>query len=227
MVSKRILGFYAFVDLWLLAAAALSIAMSIVWRAPNLMINFTLSSSDLTAGLVLGILLLVTFFISVFAVLQKNHVTIGLVILNWALIADAIVVLVVGSIIWFYSLHQRQNYFEIYKAVSPQTRLAIQDKFKCCGYFAFNDTTLDTSSGFCADPNNVNAFNLTTEAQFTCVAPITSFTDFTLNNVFSTIYGYMAILICLFLASLCIIHQRMETERFRKIDAKRGGRGFV
>jgi hypothetical protein len=153
MVSKRILGFYAFVDLWLLAAAALSIAMSFVWRAPNLMINFTLSDMDLTgaspphfsppytltihhhpplhvdtAGLVLGIFLLVTFFISVFAVLQKNHVTIGLVILNWALIADAIIVIVVGSILWFYSLRQRQNYFEVFKAVAPQTRLAIQDK---------------------------------------------------------------------------------------------------
>ena len=50
MVDKRLYGFYAFVDLWLLAAAALSIAMSVVWRAPNLMINFTLSDSDLTGA---------------------------------------------------------------------------------------------------------------------------------------------------------------------------------
>ncbi|KAI0818807.1 tetraspanin [Irpex lacteus] len=227
MVSKRILGFYGFVQLWLLAAAALSIAMSIVWKAPNLMINFTFHDIDLTAGLVLGIFLIVTFFISVFAVLQKNHVTIGLVILNWTLIADSVVVLVVGTIIWFYSLHQRQNYFEVFKASSPQTRIEIQDKFKCCGYFAFNDTTMETSSGFCSDPTVANRFNFSTPEQFACVGPINSFTDFTLNNTFTTIYGYMAILIALFLASLCIIHQRVETERFRKIDAKRGGRGFV
>lgn len=60
----------------------------------------------------------------------------------------------------------------------------------------------------------------------------------------------MAVAICLFLASLCVIHvvrpqssafalemrsspslslalQRREKERFRKIDAKRGGGGFV
>jgi hypothetical protein len=59
----------------------------------------------------------------------------------------------------------------------------------------------------------------------------------------------MAIIICLLLASLCIIkkvrsytiplfnisfndyhpshQQRQEDERFKKIDAKRGGRGFV
>lgn len=71
----------------------------------------------------------------------------------------------------------------------------------------------------------------------------------TLNNIFSTIYGYMAIVILLFLASICVIYkvcaltgssyirfsstlismfvQRHEEQRFRKIDEKRGGRGFV
>ena len=48
MVSKRILGLYGFTQLWLLAAAALSIAMSVVCRAPNLMMNFTLHDIDLT-----------------------------------------------------------------------------------------------------------------------------------------------------------------------------------
>ena len=83
------------------------------------------------AGTVLGIFLAITFFISIFAVLQRNHVTIGLVILNWVLIADAVVVLVVGSILWFFSLRQRENYFEAYKASSNQTIVDIQDKVSC------------------------------------------------------------------------------------------------
>jgi hypothetical protein len=59
------------------------------------------------------------------------------------------------------------------------------------------------------------------------------------------VYGYMAVILCLLLASLCVIKkvtsipfkcqsqqlnfnsQRQEDERFKKIDAKRGGRGFV
>lgn len=62
------------------------------------------------------------------------------------------------------------------------------------------------------------------------------------------VYGFMAIVLCLLLASLCVIkkvclytfqmftifneknlycRQRQEDERFKKIDAKRGGRGFV
>lgn len=63
----------------------------------------------------------------------------------------------------------------------------------------------------------------------------------------SQIYGFMAITVCLMLASVCVINkvrratlpfrpssshlviavQRKEDERFRKIDAKRGGKGFV
>ena len=42
------MGIWAFVDVWLLAAAILSIVMSIVWRRPNLMLNLTLSSTQLT-----------------------------------------------------------------------------------------------------------------------------------------------------------------------------------
>ena len=73
-----------------------------------------------------------------FAIAQRNHVTMGLVLLNWVLIADAIAVLVVGTIIWFFSLQQRNNYFAVYKSVSAQTRIQIQDKVRwsciCSGF---------------------------------------------------------------------------------------------
>ncbi|KIP10324.1 hypothetical protein PHLGIDRAFT_250778 [Phlebiopsis gigantea 11061_1 CR5-6] len=226
MVSKRIMAFYGFVDLWLLAAGLLSLIMSLLWRAPNLMLNFTLSNSDLTAGTVLGIMLLITFVISIFAVAQRNHVTAGLVFLNWALIGDAVAILVIGTIMWFYSLRQRNNYFEVFKAQSPVVRQEIQDKFKCCGYFFSNETsTVIGNGGFCASQAFLTQLDPQGNGTGTCVTPITAFTDFTLNN--TTIYGFMAIVISLFLASLMIIHQRNEAERFRKIDAKRGGKGFV
>jgi hypothetical protein len=37
----------------------------------------------------------------------------------------------------------------------------------------------------------------------------------------------MAIVLSLFLASMCVIKRRQEEERFKRIDSKRGGRGFV
>jgi hypothetical protein len=48
MVSKRLMGVWAFFDLTLLAAGVVSLALSIVWRRPNLLMNMVLSGADLT-----------------------------------------------------------------------------------------------------------------------------------------------------------------------------------
>ncbi|OJT14153.1 hypothetical protein TRAPUB_9264 [Trametes pubescens] len=240
MPSKRLMGAFAFVDFCLLAAGAILIAFSEIWRQPNLMFNFTLSNEMLTGGLILGIFFLMTFVLSIGAVVQKNHVTMGFVLLNWMLIIDALVVIVTGTIVWFFTLGERAHYFEVFKSLSRDTRIEIQDKFSCCGYFTQNDT-VEIGGTFCAnqtfvdtllDPNSTDTFR--------CVAPLTKFTDFTLNNIFTTVstilgqpcelrsmYGFMAIVVLLFLASMCVIKRRQEEERFKKIDAKRGGRGFV
>jgi len=209
---------WSFLDLCLLAAGAISIAFSIIWRAPDLLRDLVVSDLDLTVGLVLGIAFVSTFVISVGAVIQRNHITIGLVILNWALVLCGIGDVVIGSIVWFYTLQERANFHLVFQNIDDTTRQKVQDSLSCCGYF--NSTDLGVMAGFCSDPTFA-------AAQTPCVGPITSFADYTLNNIFTTIYGFMAILIALFLATMCVINKRLETERFRKIDAKRGGRGFV
>ena len=78
----------------------------------------------------LGILFLITWVFSIGAVVQKNHVTGGLVILNWLLLVDAIAVLVVGSMIWIYSLMERANYFVVYKSLTREQRITIQDEVR-------------------------------------------------------------------------------------------------
>lgn len=44
------MGAFAFVDFCLLAAGAILIAFSEIWRQPNLMFNFTLSNEMLTGA---------------------------------------------------------------------------------------------------------------------------------------------------------------------------------
>lgn len=75
----------------------------------------------------MGIALLLTSAWSVGAIIQRNHVTIGLVILNWVLLADAIIVLVIGTIVWFYTLRERAEYHAIYAKLQPSQRITIQD----------------------------------------------------------------------------------------------------
>jgi len=209
---------WAFLDFCLLTAGGIAILFSIIWRAPDLLRNLVVSDEDLTIGLILGITYVSTFIISVGAIIQRNHITIGLVILNWALVVCGIATVTIGTIIWDYTLQERNNFHEVLANVDADTRQKVQDTLSCCGYF--NSTDLGVMAGFCSDP--VFAAN-----QTACVTPFTAFADYTLNNIFTTIYGFMAIVITLFLATLCVINKRLEAERFRKIDAKRGGRGFV
>ncbi|KAF9257800.1 tetraspanin [Marasmius fiardii PR-910] len=229
MVSKGLMAVWTFLDVCLLAAGAVSIALSFVWRKQDILMNMVLSKADLNAGLALGILLLITFFFSVGAIVQRNHVTIGLVILNYLLIFCAIGIVIIGTFVWVFTLRERDNFHKIYSEVPSTTRAFIQDKFSCCGYF--NGSDLVEASTFCnptqisfisaLDPSDVN------NSKFFCVTPVTKFADVTLNNIFTTVYGFMAIVLGLLLASLCVINMRKEEERFKRIDAKRGGRGFV
>jgi len=223
MVSKGLMASWAFIDFLLLAAGGMSIALSIIWRAPNILMNMALSSEFLTAGMVVGIALSATFLVSLGAVVQRNHVTIGFVILNWCLIVDALLVTVVGTMIWFFSLRQRDEFQKKWTALPPADRITLQDEFSCCGYFSANDTEFGGS--FCQ--NATFAQGLSNDTSNFCVSHITAFTDYTLENTFTTIYGFMAVVLSLLVASLCVIKKRQEEERFKKIDAKRGGRGFV
>ncbi|KAJ7286005.1 tetraspanin Pls1 family [Mycena rebaudengoi] len=224
MVSKKLMGCWAFIDFLLLVAAGLSIAFSILWRAPNLLMNMAISNDFLTAGMVLGIALALTFVISLGAVVQRNHVTIGFVILNWFLVVDAVIITVVGSMIWFLSLQQRDKFHTKWIALRPQDRITLQDQFKCCGYFNKTDT-FEIGGTFCTSPEFVAGLDANVTTNF-CVTPVTAFTDYALENTF-TFTGYMAVTLSLLVASMCVIKKRQEEERFKKIDAKRGGRGFV
>lgn len=54
----------------------------------------------------------------------------GLVLLNWILIIDAIGTLVVGTFLWFYTLQERNNFHTAFAAQSSQHKIAIQDKVR-------------------------------------------------------------------------------------------------
>lgn len=216
---------WAVLDVLLLAAGVVALALSIVWRAPNILMNMVLSHADLTAGTVLGVALLITFAVSLGAVVQRNHITMGLVVLNYALLIDAVGIVIIGTFVWFYTLQERANFHQLWLSASSATRIALQDQLRCCGYF--NGTDLAEIGGnFCQNQTFISTLASNATSNF-CVTPITSFADMTLNNVFTTVYGFMAIILCLLLATLCVIKKRHEFERFKRIDAKRGGGGFV
>ncbi|GJJ12505.1 hypothetical protein Clacol_006748 [Clathrus columnatus] len=236
MASRRTLAFWSFFDVCLLAAGIICLIFAIVWNGSgDPLRHLVIDNGYLDAGLVFGALFLATFAFSIVAIIQPNHVILPLAILNWALIVDALAVVTIGTIIWWATLRERANFDEAFEKTTVDIRLVLQNQLQCCGYFATNDSTL-VNQGFCSVINN---------ATQPCVGPITSFADITLNDIFTTVYGFAAVLIGLFLATLCVIkkastilkartsdsyfytdllfiYQRQEVERFKQIDSKRG-----
>lgn len=77
------------------------------------------------AGSVLGITLLATFVLSLLVIIQRG--TLGLKILNWVLLANSIAILFVGTYIWVFTLHERNNYHAVFGQQSNETKILIQD----------------------------------------------------------------------------------------------------
>jgi len=219
MPSPTLTTVWAGLDFALLVAGVISIAFSIIWRNSNLLMNFILFEINLTAGLILGLMLEISFFISLFAITQRKPLTTGLKVLNWSLVLDSVAILIVGYIIWFYSLREPANYQRVWLKQTTQTQIALQDEFQCCGFA--NATNIAVGGSFCGTDN------ATASAQIGCSTYLVPLADYTLNNIFTSVYGFMAVTLSLILASLCHINKRIEEDRFRRIDEKRGGKGFV
>jgi hypothetical protein len=148
MLSKKLIGAWAFFDICLMAAGVLSLTLSFIWRRPNLLLNLTFSNLDLTckcylclcvshpflkptfqAGAVLGISLLATFVLSLLVVVRRG--TLGLKILNWALLFNGVIILFIGTYIWIFTLHERNNYHAVFGGQSDATKVLIQDTVRC------------------------------------------------------------------------------------------------
>lgn len=200
-----------------MGAGVLSLILSLSWRRLNLLLNLTFSNDDLGAGTALGIILLATFLLSLILIFQRG--TTPLVILNWLLVVDAVVILFFGTFIWISTLHEYNHYHTVFRQQDNTTKIMIQDTLKCCGYYNATDGVA-LGGNFC--PNEATAI----AANSFCVLPIIKFADSTLNNIFSTVYGFMAIVAGLFFSTLCIIKKRQEMERFQKIFVKQSSQAF-
>ncbi|KZT56501.1 hypothetical protein CALCODRAFT_435671 [Calocera cornea HHB12733] len=218
MISRKLVAVWSFLLVCLVAAGIVSLVLGILWKQPDLLRNLIISTSDTTAGIAMGVTFLVTALFAIIAILQPNANTMLLHVLNWILVGVGLEVVSIGTFIWYYTLTEMSDFDALWLVQSPDNIVQLQDIFQCCGYF--NGTDHAVYQGFCA--NMATAMNNTG-----CFVPLTGDADVTLNNIFTTVYGFMFIIILFFLATACVINKRVELERFKRIDEKRGGTGFV
>ncbi|KAK4685201.1 hypothetical protein P7C73_g4954, partial [Tremellales sp. Uapishka_1] len=249
---RKLLILWGVLDIFLLASGVISIAFSFIWAKPNVLLNMIFEQVNLKLGLVLGIVYIVSCLLSIPGIMSPNEKTGMLKVLNFKLIVDSTLTFVIGTVIWFYSLRQRAEYSVVWGEQTPGVQQEIQDTVRLrlphllsssalsshaavTGLSAFlsihrelkassrNGTAsgqFTTEQGFCSD--TTFAAN-----QTGCITEITAKTDYTLNNVFTTIYGFETIVVCFFVATVCVINERCIAVRFARIDEKRGGGGFV
>jgi protein-S-isoprenylcysteine O-methyltransferase Ste14 len=130
MPSKTLIGVWAGLDFALLLAGVICIAFSVIWRAPDLIRDLVITTTDLNSGLGLGIIFAITFVISVAAILTPKSTTHGLKALNWVLVADSAATVIIGSIVWFYTLQERKNFSEVWGKQNEDTVGKLQEKVR-------------------------------------------------------------------------------------------------
>ncbi|KAK4702723.1 hypothetical protein P7C70_g3497, partial [Phenoliferia sp. Uapishka_3] len=233
--NKRLTIAWSIFSFLFVSSAIVIIIVATIWKgqdANSLIVPdkhtlraMSISELDLSASLLLAIVIILTSVVGLVGFYlghgpRNGNNQRGLLMFNYTLVFTMVVTVVVGSIIWFFTLTLRKDFEEIWLVQKPVVQSFLQDSLKCCGYWNATTSGLFTqATGFCSsvtDPTTVTP----------CVGPITGFADFLLENTFTSIYGFSAVQVALFLTTCCLIISRHEEARFRVIDMKTGG-GFV
>ena len=163
-------------------------------------------------SLVNSIFMFVVFLMSLPAMFIKTNRT-WLIVHAWGIVITAFMSLGIGLRIWFDTLETHKNLEPIWNRQEEFVQSLLQDRFDCCGY---NNPSLFVRDQTC--PTAAVAAQLGP-----CMVPFGSFANQFLDVVFTAFFGFCAIDMLLLLATMCLIKDRKERERFRKIDLKLGG----
>ncbi|KAK7969366.1 hypothetical protein PG996_002197 [Apiospora saccharicola] len=131
---------------------------------------------------------------------------------------NAVFSLIIGLDLWITTLKTKQEFFEIWTSQTPQVQSLLQTRFQCCGYFNSTSPAFITDAT-CPSPAAAKLIK-------GCAAPLTSFTNVFVDNIFTAVFAFVGVDVLLILATACLMKDRKERERFRHIDEKNGARQF-
>jgi len=169
-------------------------------------LNLVLTSTDITIALVLGVFCCITFFAASPA--YMTHATKGLTYLNILLPIEALAIIGGTGFIWFRTLRERDEFWQVWQNGGLSVQFAIQDKWQCCGYW---DSSTAPMGSKCLSA---------TPALPACVDPFQAYADPLLGGVTTFMYTVATIMGFWVLVNLCLIAERNLAERFRLIDEK-------
>ncbi|ETN44084.1 uncharacterized protein HMPREF1541_10949 [Cyphellophora europaea CBS 101466] len=217
--NKILWTFIGFEGLYL-ACAVLHLIVPLTTRASlrrapmidNVASDLLLAHTPLTASLANSILMFIIFLMSLPAIfIQTNHH--WLISHLWGIVITTFCTLGIGLRIWFETLETHKNLEPLWNSQEEFVQSLLQSRFECCGY---NNPSLFVRDQTCPTAAVAAQLGL-------CMAPFGSFANQFLDIIFTLLFGFCAIDLLLLLATMCLIKDRKERERFRKIDMKLGG----
>ncbi|KAH8158576.1 hypothetical protein CIB48_g9667 [Xylaria polymorpha] len=223
MVNK-VLGAFVGIDILFAATGALILGFSVIVKntcfdPPN---DGNMAARDLlyqqfpfSAGIGNGIFTFITFACTLPALATNSRSWLKVAV--FLIVVDAIFTLVIGLQLWILTLRIKETYSKLWLAQTPDVQGLMQVAFSCCGYFNSTSPAFHTDST-CPSP--------ATAALMTgCVTPLSRFGNTFIDNIFTALFGVVGVDAVLVIASLCLLKDRKEMERYRHIDEKSGARG--
>lgn len=167
----------------------------------------------LTAATVNGVLVLVTFLLSIPSVAAPTNRSF-LKVHGYAVILCAVFTLILGVQVWYATLKTGANLANVFANQTSETQSLLQQRFDCCGY------RNATSPPFVRDSTCTNV--LVAAYLQGCVGPFSSHANSLLSAVFTAGFAIVGIDIILLLGIASLLKDRKDRERYALIDAKAG-----
>ncbi len=137
-----------------------------------------------------------------------------LTVSGYMILFTALFSLVIGLDLWILTLSTKEQFAVLWSQQTSQSQDLMQTAFACCGYFNSTSPAFVTDST-CTSPAAAALMR-------GCAAPISSFANVFVDNIFTGVFGMCGIGGVLILATSCLLKDRKERERFRYIDEKNG-----
>jgi hypothetical protein len=167
-----------------------SLSFTILTEAVSYL-NLVLTSTDISIALVTGVLCCITFIASLPAYLTRS--TKGLVYLNIVLPFEALAMVGGTGFIWFRSLQERDEFWQVWQNGGMSVQYAIQERWQCCGYW---DSSSAAFGSKCASA---------VPAMPACVDSFQDYGDHLLSGATTFMYTVAIIMGFWFLVNLCLI----------------------
>ncbi|KAF3768773.1 hypothetical protein M406DRAFT_249206 [Cryphonectria parasitica EP155] len=222
MVNK-VLGAYVAADLAFAVTGAILVGFCVVTQ--NTMFNAPTNGTEavehllfrefpLTAGIANGVMVFVTFALTIPAIVMPTRGWLKLS--SYFIVASALFSVILGLYMWILTLRTKETFSPIWDAQTSTVQDLMQTSFTCCGYFNSTSPAFVTDAT-CQSPAAAALMR-------GCAAPIASFANVFVDDIFTAVFGMAGIDAVLLLATACLLKDRKERARFRYIDSKAEGR---